>query len=238
MRDFITMAQGAPAQRTGQTAAAHGWEAAKRSQTADLGQGAPQHVAGVPTADPCRHLLARAQSGDRDALEQLCRENWLLVYRAVSRWASTQSEAEDLTQDVFVRAIQSLSSVRTEPSVPYRAYLLRIARNLIIDRWRARGPGTTSLHLLEQSLSQSEDLATGPEATVISRDEHERVLDAIDRLPDAYSDVLRERILLGRTAAEVGARTGQTANAIRQLQFRAMAALRRELAAGALGEDR
>ncbi|HTA08735.1 MAG TPA: sigma-70 family RNA polymerase sigma factor [Streptosporangiaceae bacterium] len=238
MRHFITMAQHAPAQRTGQTAAARRWEAPTRSQTADPGQAASEHGAGAPTGDPCRHLLARAQSGDRDALEELCRENWLLVYRAVSRWASTQSEAEDLTQDVFVRAIQSLSSVRSEPPVPYRAYLLRIARNLVIDRWRAREPGTTSLHLLERSLSQSEDLAIGPEATVVSRDEHQRLLDAIDRLPDAYSDVLRQRILLSRTAAEVGARTGRTANAIRQLQFRAMAALRRELAAAAIEEDR
>jgi hypothetical protein len=39
----------------------------------------------------------RARSGDRDALDQLCRENWLLVYRAVSRWAGTQADAEDMT---------------------------------------------------------------------------------------------------------------------------------------------
>jgi DNA-directed RNA polymerase specialized sigma24 family protein len=49
--------------------------------------------------------------------------------------------------------------------------------------------------------------------------------------------VLRQRIVLGQTAAEVGARTGQTANAVRQLQFRAMTALRRELAGAQTGED-
>jgi DNA-directed RNA polymerase specialized sigma24 family protein len=48
-------------------------------------------------------LIARAQSGDQAALDQLCRENWLPVYRSVSRLARTPAEAEDLTQEVFVR---------------------------------------------------------------------------------------------------------------------------------------
>jgi RNA polymerase sigma-70 factor (ECF subfamily) len=199
----------------------------------------PPQAAAEPAADPGWDVLARAKSGDRDALDQLCRENWLGVYRAVSRWASSQAEAEDLTQDVFVRAIQSLTSFRAEQAVPYRAYLLQIARNLVIDRWRASPPGTTSYQALpEHCLQHAGDGVAGPEATVIGRDEHQRLLAAIDKLPDAYSDVLRQRIVLGQTAAEVGARTGQTANAVRQLQFRAMTALRRELAGAETGEDR
>lgn len=189
-------------------------------------------------ADPGWGTLVRARSGDRDALDQLCRENWLLVYRAVSRWASTQADAEDMTQDVFVRAIGSLTTFRIEPGVRYQAYLLRIARNLAIDRWRARQQSMTSYHELSERLVPSDQRVAGPEATVIGRDEHQRILAAIDRLPDAYSDVLRQRIVLGQTAAEVGARSGQSANAIRQLQFRAMTALRRELAAAETGEDR
>ncbi len=196
-------------------------------------------AAGDETADPGWELLARARSGDRAALDQLCRENWLLVYRAVARWVGTQAEAEDLTQDVFVRAIRSLKSFRAEPAVPYRAYLLRIARNLVIDRWRARPPDTTSYQDLSGEYAPlPADEVVGPEATVIGRDEYQRLLDAIDKLPDAYSDVLRQRIVLGQSAAEVGARTGQTANAVRQLQFRAMTALRRELAGAETGEDR
>ena len=198
----------------------------------------PAHAAREQVADRGWDTLVRARSGDRDALDQLCRENWLWVYRAVSRWASTQADAEDLTQDVFVRAIQSLATFRLEPAVPYQAYLLRIARNLVIDRWRTQRPDATSYQELSaQSWRHSYDQVVGPEAIVIGQDEHERLLAAIDRLPDAYSDVLRQRILLGHTAAEVGARTGQTANAVRQLQFRAMTALRRELASAGTGED-
>jgi RNA polymerase sigma-70 factor (ECF subfamily) len=173
-------------------------------------------------------LLAQAQAGDHQALDQLCRDNWLPVYRSFARWAQTPAEAEDLTQEVFLRAIQALESYR-DPDVPYRAYLLRIARNLAIDRWRARQGRHPDRP--DHDLRDRADPAMGPEAMVITHDEHRRLLAALDRLPDDYSDVLRLRVLRGRTAAEVGELRGQSANAIRQLQYRAILALRRELAA-------
>jgi RNA polymerase sigma-70 factor (ECF subfamily) len=186
---------------------------------------------GVEVGQECPDLIVRARAGEAAALERLCRENWLPVYRSVSRLASTPAEAEDLTQEVFVRAIRALRRY-PEGEVPYRAYLLRIARNLLIDQWRKGLPGLT-----EREPPDVADLAQGPEATVIARDEHRRLLAALDRLPDSYSDVLRLRVLEGRTAAQVGDLLGQNANAIRQLQHRALAALRRELAKEA-GEDR
>lgn len=192
-------------------------------------------------ADPAQDLLSRARAGDGDALNRLCQENWLPVYRSVARWARTPAEAEDLTQDVFVRAIQSIGSYRgADAGGRYRAYLLRISRNLAIDRWRAQqAAGAVSyLSVPEETMLRYPDTDSGPEATVISRDEYGRLLAALDRLPDAYCDVLRQRILCGQTVAEVGALTGRTANAVRQLQFRAMTALRRELAAEQDGEDR
>jgi len=190
---------------------------------------------GIPDqASPEADLLAKARAGDHHALEQLCRENWLAVYRAVSRAAGTPGEAEDLAQEVFLRAIAALGSLR-DPHVPYRAYLLRIARNLAIDHWRAH---QRRHHLAACDLPDQADPAPGPEAIAITRDEHVRLLEALDRLPDDYSDVLRLRIVCGHTAAEAGELRGQTANAIRQLQFRAMAALRRELATGTEPERR
>jgi RNA polymerase sigma-70 factor (ECF subfamily) len=186
-------------------------------------------------------LLCLARAGDRDALNRLCQENWLPVYRSVARWAGTPAEAEDLTQDVFVRAIQSIGSYRgPDLSISYRAYLLRISRNLAIDRWRAMqaAGAVTYLPISEESMPRPPEADIGLEATVIGREEHGRLLAALDKLPDAYSDVLRQRILCGLTAAEVAAQTGQTANAVRQLQFRAMTALRRELATDQYGEDR
>lgn len=186
-------------------------------------------------------LLSRARSGDQDALNRLCQENWLHVYRSVARWVGTPAEAEDLTQDVFVRAIQSIHSYRgTDVGIQYRAYLLRISRNLLTDRWRSRQAAGAVTHepLSGELASRPYEAGSGPEATVISREEYDRLLAALDRLPDAYSDVLRRRVLRGLTAAEVAAQTGLTANAVRQLQFRAITALRREFASEQNGEDR
>jgi len=177
---------------------------------------------------PGDDLLTRARSGDREALNKLCRENWLPVYRAVMRWARTPAEAEDLTQEVFLRAIRALDNYR-DPGIPYRAYLLRVARNLGIDKWRARQGRPADV--VDSRLQDQPDPGPGPEATAIATDERRRLIAALDRLPDDYSDVLRLRIMLGRTAAEVGELRGLTANAVRQLQFRAIAALRKELAA-------
>jgi RNA polymerase sigma-70 factor, ECF subfamily len=193
-----------------------------------------------PDDGPGADLLNRARAGDADALNALFRENWLPVYRSVARFAGTPAEAEDLTQEVFVRAVQAIGSYGgAEVGVQYRAYLLRIARNLAIDRWRSRqAAGVIHVPISEESLRQYSHAESGPESAVIRREEYDMLLAALDRLPDAYSDVLRQRVLCGRTAAEVGALTGQTANAVRQLQFRALAALRKELAAERYGEDR
>lgn len=102
---------------------------------ADNGRGAAdQHCAEL--ADP--ELLAQAQAGDQLALETLCRRSWLPVYRSFARYTTDPFEAEDLTQDVFLRALRSLPRF-AETGAPYTAYLLRIAAILARDRWRA-GP--------------------------------------------------------------------------------------------------
>src|SRR5260370_6224770 len=134
--------------------------------------------------DPAGNLLSRARARDHDALNKLCQENWLPVYRSVARWASTPAEAEDLTQDVFVRAIQSIGSYRgADLGVPYRAYLLRISRNLVIDRWRARqaAGAVTHLSMSEESIPRYKEAGSGPEAPVISRDDRRRLLAPPDR---------------------------------------------------------
>src|SRR5258708_36883151 len=83
-------------------------------------------------------LLVLARTGDQVALEALCRRNWRPVYRSFARYTSDPFEAEDLTQEVFLRALRSLPKF-ADTGVPYTAYLLRIAANLARDRWRA-GP--------------------------------------------------------------------------------------------------
>jgi RNA polymerase sigma-70 factor (ECF subfamily) len=77
-------------------------------------------------ADPDRQelddsaLLSLARSGDRRALEALCQRSWRPVYRSFARYTGDPSEAEDLTQEVFLRALRALPQF-ADRGVPYTA---------------------------------------------------------------------------------------------------------------------
>ena len=68
--------------------------------------------------------------------ESLCRQEWVTVYRIVAGWVSSRQEAEDLTQEVFLRALRHLEGYQSA-SGSFRPYLITVARNLLRDRWRA-----------------------------------------------------------------------------------------------------
>ncbi len=89
-------------------------------------------------------LIQRAQRGDRDAVEALFRREWKPVYHLLYRTLGDRHEAEDLTQEVFIRALSSLDHFR-QTSTPFAGYLAVIARNLVRDQWRRRGLSTAPL---------------------------------------------------------------------------------------------
>lgn len=179
-------------------------------------------------------LLSLAQGGDRLALETLCRRNWRPVYRSFARYTSDPFEAEDLTQEVFLRALRALPKF-ADTGVPYAAYLLRIAANLARDRWRA-GPvrAVPTGQVPDQPVP-----GPGPDGLAVANDRRAALVSALDRLAPDQRAVLRLRILEGRSSAEVGALTNRSPAAVRQLQVRALAALRDALGdqPGGLIED-
>jgi RNA polymerase sigma-70 factor (ECF subfamily) len=169
-------------------------------------------------------LLPLAQAGDRPALEALCRRNWRPVYRSFARYTSDPFEAEDLTQEVFLRALRSLPKF-ADTGAPYTAYLLRIAANLARDRWRA-GPARA---VPTDQLPDQPVPGPGPDGVAVANDRRAVLVSALDRLAPDQRAVLRLRILEGRSSAEVGALTNRSPAAVRQLQVRALAALREAL---------
>jgi RNA polymerase sigma-70 factor, ECF subfamily len=169
-------------------------------------------------------LLALARSGDPTALETLCRRNWRPVFRSFARYTTDPTEAEDLTQEVFLRALRALPRF-TDRGVPYTAYLLTIAANVARDRWRA-GP---SRAVLVGDVPERADPEPGPARRAIEGDRRSALVRALDRLAPDQRQVLRLRILEGRSSAEVAAITHRSPAAVRQLQVRALAALRAAL---------
>ncbi len=166
-------------------------------------------------------LVQRAKQGDRAALDALCQREWKPVYAIAYRALRNVSEAQDLTQEVFLRALRSLPRYE-ETGAPFRAYLATIARNLIRDRWRKHRPQIVELDLAA-TLPDTTDL---PEDRALQNVDRDNLRRALRLLSDDHQLVLRLRINDGLSAAEAGQVMGRSPSAIRQLQYRAMLALR------------
>ena len=157
-------------------------------------------------------------------LEDFCRKHWLLVYRIIYRRCGSKAEAEELTQDVFLRAIKSFHS-NLESELPSIGYLIRIAQNLTVDLWRSQSRNPPAGPIGIDPVAT----APGPESSMLAIEQRDMLLIALDRLPDRYSEVLRLRLQEGRSAVEVASLLNMTPNAVRQLQFRAVDALRHHM---------
>lgn len=169
-------------------------------------------------------LLERAQRGDRDALDELCRRQWRPIYALAYSALGNAAEAQDLTQEAFLRALRSLPAYRVT-GAPFHAYLKTIALNLIRDGWRLRRHATVPLDdALELPARE-----IGPEGQALASDERRRLLAALDALPSDYQTVIRLRLLDGLPAAEAARVVGRSPDAVRQLQHRALSALRASL---------
>ena len=173
---------------------------------------------------PEEQLLQRAQAGDRTAIEELFGREWRPIYSLVYRTVQNRSEAQDLTQEVFLRAFRSLDSYH-DTGKPFHSYLTTIALNLLRDRWRTRKPPSADLASIPP-LPSSEP---GPEHQALVNADHAMLQSALTTLADDHQTVIRLRILEGRSSHEVGKLMNRNPDAIRQLQRRALAALRATL---------
>jgi RNA polymerase sigma-70 factor (ECF subfamily) len=138
-------------------------------------------------------LVERCLSGDDTAWEELVRLHTRRVYGICYRFTGRDSEAQDLTQDVFMRVFRALGGFRsTEGS--FTTWLTRLTRNLLIDHYR-RTRNERITDSMEEQLPRVEQVATGigrPDAALAGREASELLQGALAKLsPD-----LRETIIL------------------------------------------
>ena len=134
-----------------------------------------------------------------------------------------------------MRALRALPQFE-DRGLPFTAYLLRIADNLARDRWRA---GPTRV-VMTAEVPDGSTHAPGPDSLAVESDRRQVLLAALDRLSPDHRAVLRLRILEGRPTREVATLIHRSQPAVRQLQVRALAALRSTLGeelAGLTTED-
>lgn len=169
--------------------------------------------------------VERARSGDRAAFARLY-HRFAPVVHAVLLGLVDRAEADDLTQETFVRVLQSLPALHDHGAFP--AWVLTIARNLAADRARARRPALALTEDTQAPGPAPEPSAPGPSAA-------ERALAAIRTLPEAYRETLLMRLVEGLSGPMIAERTGLTEGSVRVNLSRGMALLRAKLA-GKAGE--
>src|SRR5712692_9706846 len=92
-------------------------------------------MSGLSTLE-MRELVARAQKGDRDALEELYLLHFDRIYGYLHMSVGNRHDAEDLTTQTFLKMLESIGKFRWQ-SAPFSAWLFRIAHNLAMDHFRA-----------------------------------------------------------------------------------------------------
>lgn len=157
---------------------------------------------------------------DRQAFQSFYRENLGPIYRYVYTKVGNREEAEDLTSQIFMKAVRSIDHAQNPRSI--RNWLFQVARTTIADYWRAfYRTATSSLDALVEAgwegPAENEDKLF--ELSSSSAGHAQRLLNA---LPERDREVLTCRFLLGLSIRETAVRMGVTEGNAKVLQFRAL----------------
>jgi RNA polymerase sigma-70 factor, ECF subfamily len=168
-------------------------------------------------------LVEAARSGDRWAFANLFEHFHEPVYRFVVSRVQRPSDAEDLTQLVFVKVLEALPRYESR-GIPFGGWLFRLARNTVIDFVRTRHE-----HAQLEAAFDRPAADASPVEIAMARDEFEAVAGALGALTEEQREVIALRFFAGLSAREAAEAMGKQEGTIRGLQFRAIAALRRQL---------
>lgn len=173
-------------------------------------------------------LVRRAQQHDEAALTQLYEENFDRIYRYIVFKIGERTEAEDMTQQVFVCALKSISSFKWR-GAPFSAWLMRIAHNQIVDYFRRKSKRMTVP--LEKSLTKATGSDSDPQFMTEQNLEIERLVSATKCLTKAQQEVISLRFAGELAISEVARIMGKSEGAVKALQHSAIIALRKALSA-------
>lgn len=168
-------------------------------------------------------LIRRAQAYEPVAFGEIYERYYLGVYKYIYYRVGDQSLAEDLTMEVFVKAMEAIDGFSFR-GVPFSAWLYRIASNLVIDHFR-RQPDHAELSLEEKLVGSVEH----PAQVLDEKFSHQALQQALAELTDDQQQVIVLKFVDGLSNLEVAQILGKTEGAVKSLQHRALASLGRVL---------
>lgn len=169
-------------------------------------------------------LLKLAKGGNAEAFGEIYERNTNLIFGFLYANLDSRLDAEDLTEDVFLRAWDYLPDF-DDSGVPFSAFLLRIARNALYDHYRRSKHRANHLDIENVYLVAD----SNPVEKVSDNFRHEELREVLDELKEDYRLVLVLRFLKELSPAETAEVMERSVGAVRVLQHRAINAARKLL---------
>ena len=162
-------------------------------------------------------LQVEAARQDPARFAELYEDNFERVYAYVARRVGNREDAQDLTSEIFRQALVGLPRFEWR-GLPFVAWLLGIAANVLSDRW-------------QRAAKQQEVVTDDLEQAGIEDDVQQRAMlyQLVDTLPEDQRRVIVARFVTQRSLREIATEFGRSEGAIKQLQLRALQSLRERI---------
>lgn len=169
-------------------------------------------------------LIKRALSGDQRAYQRLRQKYEAVVHHIIKKMVHNREELEDLTQETFIKAFQSLASFKAEYA--FSTWLYRIATNNCIDYIRRKKLQTLSIDRQIESEESDysielPDTSYTPDRQLIEAQKRKLIEQAIASLPPKYREVIRLRHMEEKDYQEIADELGIPLGTVKAHIFRA-----------------
>ena len=153
-----------------------------------------------PPSSPDLWLARRAAGGRAEAWEELLALYGERIYNLALHFAGSTADAEDLTQEIFLRLYQNLRLYRGD--VPLAAWALRLSRNLCIDYYRRARRERRALNVSEEVLAGLPAGGEDPQIAAQRRQQLRTVYKSLEEMPEDLAEVVLLRDLQGWSQEE------------------------------------
>ena len=173
---------------------------------------ASETPAAFPSAGDDERLLVEAAKIDPLRFADLYERHFDRVYAFVARRAPGRADAEDVTAEVFHRALANVGRFEWRGS-PFVVWLLQIARNALADRW-------------QRAAWEHSELPESDDRIQADVDRRAMLSELVSRLPEDQQRVVVLRFIEQKSVRETARELERTEGAVKQLQYRALSSLR------------
>lgn len=173
------------------------------------------------TANDVKALVKKAATGDVEAFGEIYSAYLDRIYKYVYYQVHNQTTAEDLTEEIFIKAWRGIRKYRWT-GLPFSSWLYRIAHNHVVDFYRTN----RQLMSLDDEVAADDD---PPEEVIEKKQILDSLVRAISALPEQQRHIIALKFVGGLDNRKIELITGKHQGAIRVMQMRALTSLRRML---------